>query len=325
MSHLPVIVALGGLVAGLWMRVLVVRHSVAEGEPLRCDCARCGAPLPSGRRLARVRPATAKPREPEVRIGLSPAAKSRELAKRIGPSPAAKRREPEVWIGPLSPAGRREPWTWIRALPAARCPGCHGRVGPPPLAVEIVTALALAALVLCAVPSTWPGAVTAGRWAGRAVEAGPTGELAAYGWLAVVAAALVFVDAAVHRLPDELTLAAYLGTAVLLTAAALLEGRFDDLVRAGLGGLALAFFYLVLFLINPAGMGLGDVKLAASLGTALGWLGWDVLVAGAFLGFLAGGLYGVVLMVLRRAGRKSEIPFGPFMVAGAFAAILTGL
>ncbi|WP_433240230.1 prepilin peptidase [Streptosporangium sp. CA-135522] len=232
---------------------------------------------------------------------------------RCGASPSA--------VPPASPpaAPPAVPFISLSAgLSAARCPRCSGRIGrigPPPLAVELLTALALAALALRAVSPARPGVAPAGS----------VGEFAAYAWLAVIAVVLVFVDAAVHRLPDRLTLASYLGTVVLLAVTALLEGRFDDLLRAGLGGLALAAFYLVLFLINPAGMGLGDVKLAASLGTALGWLGWDAVVAGAFLGFVAGGLYGVALMVLRRAGRKSEIPFGPFMVAGAFAVILTGL
>jgi leader peptidase (prepilin peptidase)/N-methyltransferase len=185
------------------------------------------------------------------------------------------------------------------------------RGGPPPLVVEAVTALALGALALRAAPEmSFPPEVT---W---------VAELLALWWLAVIAVALAFVDLAVHRLPDRLTLAAYLGTGGLLAGAALAGGRFDDLLRAGLAGAALAAFYLVLFLVNPAGMGLGDVKLAASLGTALGWLGWETALIGAFLGFFAGGLYGAALMVAGRAGRKSEIPFGPFMIIGAFAAIL---
>ncbi|MFI6457276.1 prepilin peptidase [Streptosporangium amethystogenes] len=193
-----------------------------------------------------------------------------------------------------------------------------GRPRPVAGAVEVTTAVVLAALVLRAL---WPGtpAGTASTAVGRA------GELLAFGGLAVVAVALSFVDAAVHRLPDRLTLAAYLGVAVPLAASALVDGRPGDLLGAGLGGLALAGFYLVLLLINPAGMGLGDVKFAASLGTALGWLGWDTLVTGTFLGLVAGGVYGAALMVLRRAGRKSEIPFGPFMAVGALAAVLTAL
>ncbi|WP_436762399.1 prepilin peptidase [Streptosporangium sp. V21-05] len=209
-----------------------------------------------------------------------------------------------------------------RAEEAERGDGTGGeRRGPwPPAgAVEGVTAVVLAALALRAL---WPDA--AGVPETGITPVGRAGELLAFGWLAVVAVALSFVDAAVHRLPDRLTLAAYLGTAAPLAVPALADGRLGDLLGAGLGGLALAGFYLVLFLVNPAGMGLGDVKFAASLGTALGWLGWDTLVAGAFLGLLAGGLYGAVLMLARRAGRKSEIPFGPFMAVGALAAVLAG-
>ena len=69
-------------------------------------------------------------------------------------------------------------------------------------------------------------------------------------------------------------------------------------------------------------MGFGDVKLAALLGLYLGWLGWSSVAVGAFAGFLLGGVVGVALIVARRgAGRKSRIPFGPFMLAGAFLAV----
>ncbi|WP_179281930.1 prepilin peptidase [Streptosporangium subroseum] len=201
-----------------------------------------------------------------------------------------------------------------RYAPAEGEPSRPSR-SPSPV-VPVVTALALGALALRAL---------ADRPASGAFfppDATWVGELLAFWWLAVITVMLAFIDLAVYRLPDRLTLAAYLGTGGLLAAAALAGGRLDDLLRAGLAGAALAAFYLALFLVNPAGMGLGDVKLAASLGTALGWLGWDSVVIGAFLGFVAGGLYGVALMAAGRAGRKSEIPFGPFMIIGAFAAIL---
>ena len=99
-------------------------------------------------------------------------------------------------------------------------------------------------------------------------------------------------------------------------------GTWSALVRALLGGLALAGFYLLLMVISPSGMSLGDVKLAASLGTLLAWFGWRLLLAGGFAGFLLGGVFAGALLVSRRAGRKQPIPFGPFMIAGAVLAVV---
>jgi leader peptidase (prepilin peptidase)/N-methyltransferase len=58
------------------------------------------------------------------------------------------------------------------------------------------------------------------------------------------------------------------------------------------------------------------------LGTLLAWSGWGTLFVGAFAGFLLGGVYGVALLMSGRATRKQHIPFGPFMIAGAFLVIL---
>jgi leader peptidase (prepilin peptidase)/N-methyltransferase len=87
---------------------------------------------------------------------------------------------------------------------------------------------------------------------------------------------------------------------------------------------ALYGFYFALAFVYPAGMGFGDVKLAGVLGLLLGWLGWGALVVGAFFGFVLGGVVGAALMFARRAGRRTAIPFGPFMLAGAFLAVLYG-
>ena len=196
--------------------------------------------------------------------------------------------------------GRRLPPAWAPRLPAG-CPDCGGRTGPPALAVGCVTAILLGALAA----RVHPGLV-----------------LAAACWLAACAVPLAFTDAAVRRLPNPLTGAAYGGTAALLLLAAAVGGPGAALLRAVLGGLALAGFYLLLLVISPSGMSLGDVKLAASLGTLLGWFGWRVLIAGGFAGFLLGGLAGVALLVSGRASRKQHIPFGPVMIAGAVLAVL---
>ena len=171
-------------------------------------------------------------------------------------------------------------------------------------------------------PALAAGAVTAVLLGGLAARVHPALVLAAACWLAACAVPLACTDLAVQRLPDPLTGAAYAGTAMLLLAAAAVGGTWSALVRALLGGLALAGFYLLLMVISPAGMSLGDVKLAASLGTLLAWFGWRLLLAGGFAGFLLGGVFAGALLVSRRADRKQPIPFGPFMIAGAVLAVV---
>lgn len=196
--------------------------------------------------------------------------------------------------------GRR--WLpWPRPAPAGGGPAGCGRTGPPALAVGATTAVLLGILAA----RVHPGLV-----------------LAAACWLVIWAVPLAFIDVAVHRLPDALTAPAYAGIATLLLLAAATSGRWADLLRAGAGGLALAGFYIALIFINPSGMGMGDTKMSASTGTLLAWLGWGTLVTGAVAGFVLGGLYGLGLLALRGTPRKQQIPFGPFMIVGAFLVIL---
>ncbi|MFD9408894.1 prepilin peptidase [Streptomyces sp. NPDC059989] len=149
-------------------------------------------------------------------------------------------------------------------------------------------------------------------------------EGVAYVGLAPALLLLALVDRAVHRLPDVLTLPLAAAAAAGLGAAALLPGAAGSWRAALLGGAALGAAYLVLHLVNPAGLGLGDVKLALSLGVALGWYGWGVWAAGAFLGFLYGALYGLSLVLRGSATRKQGFAFGPFMAAGALTGVLLG-
>jgi leader peptidase (prepilin peptidase)/N-methyltransferase len=183
----------------------------------------------------------------------------------------------------------------------ARCPACGQYTGPPQLIIEVTTAVLLGALAA----RVHPGLV-----------------LAAACWLALCAVPLAFIDAAVRRLPDALTGAAFAGTALLLLAFAAASGDWHVLVRAVLGGVALSGFYLVLVLVSPSGMGMGDVKAAAGLGTMLAWRGWGALIVGGFAGFLLAAVYASALLISGRATRKYQIPFGPFMVTGAFLVVL---
>ncbi|MFD3971612.1 prepilin peptidase [Streptomyces cyaneofuscatus] len=217
------------------------------------------------------------------------------------------------WWGPArcTPCTSRAPRTQasVRYGDEAEAPVPYGDEAEAPLPyapgtlVPLVTALACLAL---------------------AAATGPRPELAAWLLLAPPAVLLATVDRRVHRLPDPLTLPLAAAAVLLLGGAALLPGHAGSWTSGLLGGLVLGGFYLLLFLINPNGMGFGDVKLALALGVALGWYGWEVLFLGGFAGFLFGAAYGLGLVLLRRAGRKTGIPFGPFMIAGALAGVLLG-
>lgn len=166
-------------------------------------------------------------------------------------------------------------------------------------------------------------AVTVAVLAPVAWRIGFSPALPAFCYLAVVGVALAFVDVALNRLPDPLTLPSYAVAAVLLGGAAAFTpgggGRFGHAL-AGMAGLFLV--YAVQWLIAPAKLGPGDVKLAGVLGLYLGWLGLRAWVLGTGAGFVFGALFALALLISRRAGRGASIAFGPFMLAGTLAAVL---
>lgn len=146
--------------------------------------------------------------------------------------------------------------------------------------------------------------------------------LVGYGGLAALSVVLAVIDLRSHRLPNALVLPAYPFLLASLALASLSSAEASALVRAVAGG-AIAFaFYLLLRLVQPRGMGGGDVKLAGVLGIALGYLGWDALLLGLFAGFLLGGVFSVGLLLTRRESRRSRIPFGPWMLLGAWIVIV---
>ena len=149
-------------------------------------------------------------------------------------------------------------------------------------------------------------------------------SLAALLYLAAVSIALTIIDLETQRLPDAIVLPAYPVGAVLLTGAAVLSGDPGRLALAAIGMVALVLFYAVMFFGYRGGMGMGDVKLAGVLGMYLGYTGLGPLLVGAFAPFLLGGVFAIALIVLRRAGRKSRIPFGPWMLLGSWLGILGG-
>lgn len=209
--------------------------------------------------------------------------------------------------------------------PPSACPACSHQVRPRDN-VPVVGWLLLRGrcrdcgeLISARYPVVEAG--TAVAFGAIAAYFGPVANLPAFLYLTATAIVLALIDIDVHRLPNAIVLPSYVVGAVLLAVPSIVAGDHGQLLRAAIGAITLYAFYFALVLVYPAGMGFGDVKLAGVLGMYLAWLGWAELVVGAFAGFLLGGVVGAGLMLAGRAGRKSKIPFGPFMLMGAFAAI----
>ncbi|MFC7401059.1 prepilin peptidase [Citricoccus sp. GCM10030269] len=194
-------------------------------------------------------------------------------------------------------------WGWRLAARGARGNGGKGTALPgrwrPWLA--LATGVVWAAVVLLTRPAWfWPAAL----------------------WLGAGVVLLGAVDLRSRLLPNRLVGPFAIVAAATLGVAALGVGEPIRLLGAGAGGVALFAIYLVLALISPGSLGMGDVKLAAVLGAYGGWLGWIAWWWTALGGFLLGGMTALVLVVIRRSGRRDRFAFGPAMLLGALAVVL---
>ena len=132
--------------------------------------------------------------------------------------------------------------------------------------------------------------------------------------VAAVAPPLARIDLAEHRLPNRLVVPALLAGVVGLGLSWLVSGA-PPLIPL----LASAIYAGVLFVFALfGGMGMGDVKLAATLGLASPTL--TIALGSPLLAFLFGGVAAVIVLI--RRGRRAHIAFGPFLLAGYFAALV---
>ncbi|MEV6831235.1 A24 family peptidase [Amycolatopsis sp. NPDC051102] len=130
---------------------------------------------------------------------------------------------------------------------------------------------------------------------------------------------LTFADAHHRRLPNLLVLglAGSVGAAVITIA--VLDHEAGSLARALAGAAVTAAFFLAVYFMAPGQLGGGDVKLAVPLGAVLAWFGWQTLALGSLLPWLAA----AIAVAIMRLGRgRTPVPMGPFLVAGALAAML---
>ncbi len=172
--------------------------------------------------------------------------------------------------------------------------------------------LAGQAMVICALIGVMVGGAVGLEWA----------------WLFLVplvpvGVVLALIDWRTRLLPTRIIVPTYLVLIPLVVIAALASGEPRLLQRAAIGWAVMGGIYVLLWVIYPAGMGYGDVRLSGILGIVLGYLGWGQLALGGWAGFLLGGVGGVVLVALKLIDKRNN-PFGPWMLIGALVGIVAG-
>jgi leader peptidase (prepilin peptidase)/N-methyltransferase len=140
--------------------------------------------------------------------------------------------------------------------------------------------------------------------------------------LAILGVLLASIDLVNKRLPYTVVTPAIAVSVVMFALVALVTDSWSAWLRALAGGAVLGLVFLILSLLPGAGLGFGDVRLSVLLGVYLGWLGWGAVIWGALLPWLINGPVALALLVSGRVGRKSTLPFGPAMFAGALLAVL---
>ena len=166
-------------------------------------------------------------------------------------------------------------------------------------------------------------AATFGLGALLAWRFGASAELPAYLVLAIIAVQLARIDLIHHLLPNRLVLPLLGAGLLLLSVAAAAAGGAGDLLRGAAGSATMFVLYLILALTSRNGLGMGDVKLAAPLGLYLGYLGWSQLFYGGALGFVAGGVASLIVVLNNRGNKPKDVAYGPAMLGAGLAVILT--
>lgn len=164
--------------------------------------------------------------------------------------------------------------------------------------------------------------VTAALFSALAWRIGAVPDLFAYSWLAAAGVLLAAIDWNARTLPTKLIWSSGFILAVLFGVAALLNRDAYPLLRSAAGILALLAFYGALYFLRPGQLGGGDLRLAALLGLALGWVGWSAILVGTLVGWFGAALALLVLRIGWPSRPSRDVPLGPFLIIGAFGVVL---
>jgi leader peptidase (prepilin peptidase)/N-methyltransferase len=184
-----------------------------------------------------------------------------------------------------------------------RCRHCGARIGIEPIVIELANATIFVLFAL--------------RFGADAV-------LPAFCILGAALVALVWIDLREFRLPREITYTALVLGSIALVVAALVNDEPERIWQAAFGAVLALAIMGGIYVLSRGGMGDGDVRLAPLLGLYLGYLNPGIVPVGLFFGFVLGAVIGVMAMAIGKGGRKTALPFGPFLAAGTVVAVFTG-
>ncbi|HLI72716.1 MAG TPA: A24 family peptidase [Acidimicrobiales bacterium] len=211
-----------------------------------------------------------------------------------------------------------------------RCPACGARPATSGLVPLVRVRARAQPCPNCgeAVVHPWrPAALavtSAAVLGGFAARLGADVALLAYVVLGLALVAIAAVDLERQIIPNRIVYPT-LGLMVpLLVIASAADDKWGALADAAIGGAGAFAAFFAVHVAVPRGMGFGDVRLAGVVGVATGWLGFGPLFVAFLASFVLGAAVGVVAMAVSGAGRKTRIPFGPFLAAGAVVAVLWG-
>jgi leader peptidase (prepilin peptidase) / N-methyltransferase len=212
--------------------------------------------------------------------------------------------------------------------PPSACDSCGTRLGPADL-VPVFSWLALRGRCRHCGAKIGHDAVlvelaTAGLFAAMAWRFGWSPELVGYLIFGAALVALTAIDLRTMTLPRQIIYVATGLTAAALAVAAVALGEPERIWMTGVGASIGVGLMGTIYVLSKGGMGDGDVRLSLLLGAALGWLNPGLVLIGLFFGFILGTLGAVPMVLAGRAGRKTAIPFGPYLAAGAVVAIFVG-
>ena len=211
--------------------------------------------------------------------------------------------------------------------PRSRCPACGVEIRARDN-IPVVSWLLLGGR--CRACGEWISAeyplvelATAGLFAAAAVLVDPIYAASLAAPFLGIMLAVAVIDARHRVVPNRIVYPSLALFAVAIVVGDLAGGGVDAL-DAGLGLTLYGLPLLLVAVAVPQGMGMGDVKLAALIGLVLGSFGLSYVGVAAGVGVIGGGIGALVALALLGAGRKDQIPFGPFLAGGAVVATLLG-